>query len=435
MIKKISHFLIVSVLLTSVIEVSAQTNDSLSLNAVLTQVLANFPTIKKNLIEAAAADAHIGMARTAYLPDVSINSSYAHIGPVSSIEFPGLGVFKMFPSDNFSASVDVYETIYDFGRTKHNIDFAIESKKILSLSADQIKQRLSSGVITSFYAMVFLQEAVKIKDEQLKTLNEHLRFIEKKKETGSATQYEVLTTKVRISSIENQKTDLLSSLKVQICQLNSLLGQPEKTTLIVKKELQTIQEFNPSDSLLTFATQTRQELKIAQEKEAISELHYKVVGLQNNPNISFFANGGTKNGYFPDLNKQTPNYAVGIGLKIPLFDAGRKKFNLQLAQTDIDGNKEDIELARRTVVNEVVENEANVQSALQKISQSDLQLQQAQQAYTLAVTSFKSGVITNLELLDNSTSLSETKLQLLKTKIDYSLSVLKLKIALGEKVY
>jgi outer membrane protein len=37
-------------------------------------------------------------------------------------------------------------------------------------------------------------------------------FVEKKAATGSATNYEILTTKVRISAIENQKTDLLNAL-------------------------------------------------------------------------------------------------------------------------------------------------------------------------------------------------------------------------------
>ena len=432
MIKSIKYFFIIGITMLS-INLSAQT-DSLSLNTILTQVLANFPAIKKNMIEQSAADARIGMAKTAYLPDISVNSSFTNIGPAPSIDFGGKS-FKMYPNNMISASADVHETIYDFGRTSNNIDFVTKSKELITLSAEQIKQKLSLSVLNSYYAMVFLQEAVKIKDEQINTLKEHLRFVEKKKETGSATQYEVLTTKVRISTIENQKTDIQSALKIQICQLNSLLGQPEKTTLVVKKELQSLQSFSPSDSLLTIATQSRQELKIAQEKVTLSELHYKVVGMQSNPGLGFFASGGSKNGYFPDLNKQTLNYAVGLGLKIPLFDGGRKKYSLIQAQTEIDGNKEDIELARRTIVNEVVESEANVQSALQKIEQSELQLQQAQQAYVLAETSFKSGVITNVELLDNATSLSETKLMMLKTKIDYSLSVLKLSIALGKRIY
>jgi len=57
------------------------------------------------------------------------------------------------------------------------------------------------------------------------------------------------------------------------------------------------------------------------------------------------------------------------------------------------------------------------------------------QAYSLAETNFQAGGITNLDLLDSSTSVAESKLALLKTKIDYSVSFLKLKIALGEQIY
>ena len=433
--KSIKIKVLIAIMCVGTVTEAQQTADSLSLSGIISQVIANFPTIRKNIIEQAAADARVGAARTGYLPDISINSSFSNIGPVPEIEFPGLGKFQMYPKNSFSASADLHQTIYDFGKTSKNVDYALLNKELVTLSAEQIKQKLSLNVVNIYYAMVFLQEAVKIKDEQINTLEEHLRFVEKKKETGSATQYEVLTTKVRISNIENQKTDILSALKIQICQLNSMLGQPEKTTLVVKKELMAVHDFNPSDSLLGKAIDNRQEMKIAKEKTAVSELHYKVLNTQDYPGLSFFASGGTKNGYIPDLNKQKLNYAVGIGLKIPVFDAGRKKYSLKQAQTEIDGNKEDMELARRTVVNEVVENEANVQSALQKIQQSELQLEQAQQAYNLAETSFKAGVITNLELLDNATSLSETKLTVLKTKIDYSLSLLKFKIALGEKIY
>ena len=45
------------------------------------------------------------------------------------------------------------------------------------------------------------------------------------------------------------------------------------------------------------------------------------------------------------------------------------------------------------------------------------------------------GTITNLDLLDSYTALSESKLGLFKTKIDYTVSLLKLKIATGEQIY
>lgn len=412
----------------------AQT-DSISLDNILSQVIINYPSIRKAQQDMNAADARVRMAQSAYLPDVSLNASYTRLGPSSEMAIPNMGSFELYPVDNYGASVNVNQTIYDFGKTAKTVGLENQNRKLTALSENQIKQNLSLGVVNIYYAIVYLQEAIKIKDEQLKTLHEHLSFVEKKKATGSATQYEVLTTNVRISTTENQRTDLQNALKVQICKLNSLMGQPEKNTLLVKKELQAVLPMVSTDSLLVVAVQNRPEMQLAKQKIAVSEMKYKTVGTQLNPVLSLYASGGIKDGYEPDLYEGIWNYSVGVGLRIPLFDANRTKYSKQQVKVDVLNNKEDMELSRRNIVNEVVEDQANLESSLQKLEQSDWQLKQAQQAYNLAETSYKSGVITNLELLDSSTSLSEADLSMLKSKIDYSLNLFKLKIALGQQVY
>lgn len=434
----------ISVLLTILpfVEVQGQslpiipsTGDSLSLPSVISRVISNYPSVVKAENDIEGANAKIGLAKSAYYPDINVTSSYSRIGPTSSITLPGLGTFSLYPADNYTAVLNYNQTIYDFGKTAKSITFEQQSKELIKLSAEQIKQRLSLSVVGNYYTIVFIQEAIRIKDEELANLNEHLNFVEKKVATGSATQYEILTTKVRISAIENQKTDLLSSLQVQRCQLNLFLGQSEKTAVAVKKELGMPQLVAPVDSLISFAYAHRDELKIARQKSALAEARYKMVSAQTNPAFNLFASGGFKNGYLPDLGKPLGNYVVGIGLKIPIFDAYRTKYNCLQVKTDMLGNDQDAELARRNIVNEVVESHVNAEAALKKVAQSELQLQQAQQAYSLAETSFKSGVITNLDLLDSSTSMSESRLALLKTKIDYTVSLLKLKIVCGERLY
>ncbi len=74
-------------------------------------------------------------------------------------------------------------------------------------------------------------------------------------------------------------------------------------------------------------------------------------------------------------------------------------------------------------------------SSRKKVSQYELQLAQALKAYSLAETSFNSGTITNLDLLDSNTSVSESRLQLLKARMDYAASIYKLKAAMGERLY
>jgi Outer membrane protein len=157
--------------------------------------------------------------------------------------------------------------------------------------------------------------------------------------------------------------------------------------------------------------------------------------LQNKPLLSFEASGGAKNGYIPDLAKFTPNYIVGLGLKVPLFDGMKNKYNLAQAQSGITSISYESELTKRNISNEVYESEALMFAAYKKVNQSELQLKQALKAYSLAEISFKSGIITNLDLLDANTSVSESSLMLLKARIDYAASVYKLKAALGERIY
>lgn len=161
-----------------------------------------------------------------------------------------------------------------------------------------IKQKLAYTATIIYYSVVYLQEAIIINKEQQKTLKEHLDFIEKKHETGSATQYEILSTKVKISTVESGGIDLQTNLNNQITELNALMAQPKNTSFTVKEELNVKLPEMAEDSLLSFAFEHRDEVKIAQEKTALAELKYKNVNVQNNPTLNAQVSGGVKNGYY-----------------------------------------------------------------------------------------------------------------------------------------
>lgn len=409
--------------------------DSLSLKSIIEEVTANHPAVKKALEELNVADAKIGLAEANYLPNVDFSTSYSRIGPVATIHIPDMGSFSFVPHDNYSAAVNVNQTVYDFGRTDKAVQLEKQGKELTRQTVEQVKQRLSQAVIANYYTLVFLQEAIKIKDEQLKTLNEHLSFVQKKQSTGSATQYEILTTEVRISAVENQKTDLETARQIQICQLNQLLGNTQNTDQQVRKDLTVASPDLKEDALIEAAMQNRDEMKLAREKAKLVGLRLSYSGLQNKPVVNAFLTGGVKDGYTPYIYDPKANFVVGFGMKVPIFDGKRSKYNVKQAESAVLSNDQDTEIARRGIVNEVVEAEANLKASVKKVAQSELQLKQAVQAYTLAQAKFDAGVITNLELIEGSTAVSESRLQLLKSKIYYTGSLYKLKSAIGERLY
>ena len=412
-------------------------SDSLLIGNVIKQVIETHPSVKQAQESINSAITRINLAKTGYYPNIDATGSYTRLGPKSGINF-GPEFFQLYPLNNFNAAIGINENIYDFGKTQKNIDYENGNMELAKESVEQVKQKLSMLSTSTFYTLLYLQDAIIIKEEQVKTLNEHLAFIEKKKETGSATQYEILTTKVRISNVESQKTDLETVLQTQNAVMNTLLGNAKTQNLKVKKDLRITnneQLTTNNDSLLNYAFSHRDEIKIAQEKSVIAGLEYKVIKSVNNPALNGFASGGWKNGIFPDMNSMTANFAAGVELSVPIFDAMRTKNKLLLAKSHIQSDDYETEIIRRNITQEVIENEANLNASRQKIDQYSLQLDQAKEALSLAEISFKSGAITNLDILDATTNLSESKLLLLKANIEYVLSTYKLRQAIGQRLY
>ncbi len=414
---------------------SQTSSDSLTLTNIIKKVMENHPAVKSAAENINAANAGIGLAKTAYLPIIDGTASYARLGPVQELTFPGFGTFQLFPADNYNASINAYESVYDFGRTAKNIAMAKEVKNLHQETLEQVKQKLAYSATLVYYSIVYLQKAILINLEQQKTLNEHLQFVQKKQESGTGIQYEILSTQVKISNVESAGIDLHTALSNQLSELNSLMGQDASTAFAVKQQLDASPPAMPADSMLAFAFSHRDELKLAQQKTTMAELKYKIVKLQNNPTLNLQLSGGAKNGYIPDLNMPKANFVASIGLKVPIFDGLRSKYTKLQAKSNITITDYDTELAKRTIANELAQNQENIKASLRKIAHYTLQMSQSEEAYRLAQANFKAGSITNMDILDAATTISESSLLLFKARIEYITNLYKLKLALGERLY
>ena len=217
---KYKYIIAICAIISIGIKVQGQNSaDSLTRDKIIKVIVQNHPSVKEAEEALNAADASIGLAKSGYYPVVDATASYARIGPVQELTFPGFGTFQLYPTDNISANLNYYQTIYDFGKTSKNVALANENKNLNQQTIEQVKQKLAFTATLIYYSVVYLQQAININKEQLKTLQEHLNTIEKKHETGSATQYEILSTKVKISSVESMGIDMQTSLKNQITEL------------------------------------------------------------------------------------------------------------------------------------------------------------------------------------------------------------------------
>lgn len=410
-------------------------SDSLILSDVIKVTLDNYPTIKSAEENLNAADYKIDLAKTGYLPDIDFTANYTFLNPVAKVTIPNMGTFQFTPENNYSASLNYRQSIYDFGKTAKNVSVENVGKELSKQSLNLIKNKVAISVITNFYYVLYFQKAIIIKQQEINTLNEHLDYINKKKETGSAIDYDILSTQVKVSTVESQKLDLEGALRIQTVQLNSFMGRLDGEPCYVKDNYFVMLPQVNADSILSYAFLHREEMQMAKTKTNLAEIKFELIKTQNMPSLNLFASGGYKNGYTPYLNDPKLNFVAGVNFRVPIFDANRTKYNRNIAKSSVITTNLENESLKRNISNEVVECKTNVDVASKKVHQFELQLAQALKAFKMAKIRFQEGTITNLDLLDASNSVSESQLLLMKSKIDYTVSVYKLKVALGDKLY
>jgi outer membrane protein len=421
--------------LTASFSINAQTSsDSLNLKMVINNVIQNNPLLKLSAENINLTALSVEMARSAYLPTIDVNGSYSRMAPIPSFDIPQFGHIQMYPNNSMGLSVDLHQMVYDFGKTGKSITVQGLNKEMSELSTEQLKQNLVLTSAGLFYSLFYLQTAHSIIDEHLNTLKKHLDFVENKQKTGSATQYEILSTQVKVSTTETLLSELETNYNIQLSKLNTLMGQELKDVKMTM-DTSTLEAAEFSDTMSSFALSHRDDLLMLEKKKATAEVNLIQAKIQNYPTISLFGSAGYKNGYISDIEKLQANFIVGASLHVPVFQGNRKTIKMNMAGCVINMNKYEMENSTKVAMNEISESYSQLQLSLKKINQSIVQLNQAQQAYDHAEVNYKEGVITNLDLIYASDMLADSKLQLLKNKIDYNFNLLKYKAAMGERIF
>ena len=430
--KKILMTLILSLcMLVSVYSQNVK-GDSLTLQQAIKLTLTNQPLIKQASEEINAAEAKVKAQNSYYYPRVDGDISYTRIGPIPTIQFGGLG-FTLAPANNYNANVSASQLVYDFGKKNALMDLVKSYKLSTEDKLVLVKHNLSYQTAQVFYILLFLEKSIKVKDEQINTLKQHIEVANKKVQSGSATDFDVLTTEVRVASAENEKIDIENSFNKEKIYLESLLGWP------AGKELKLVGDFKEDStssvntvSLVDDAFQKRPEMKLARDAENSAAVSKQVASLTDRPTVSIIASYGFKNGYEPNLDVLRGNWAAGINASIPIFNGNIKDARVEEAEANLKSSSAKILELERTIRAQVEQAATDLKASRSKVRTSEIQVKHAKDAVSRAEISYRDGVITNLDLIDAETSLAQAELLRLKVSFQNVINMFSLKEAIGE---
>jgi outer membrane protein TolC len=431
---KFRYLLVYILLFTSQGIYSQDKGIPIDLKKAIENTIQKYPLITQLIKQADAIDSRVNQLKSNYLPTVDADFSYARVGPIQAIAF-GPEIFQLYPANNYDAHVEMGYMVYDFGKRDAMIDL-VSSGKITALdNVEMAKTNLAFQAVQAYYSILFLEESLKLKDEQIANLNTHLQNTKDKVKSGSATDFDILTTQVKVSAVQNQKIDIENEIRKQEIQLKSLMGMKPDAEIYVTGDFNYTKINQNVDSLINIALHDRSDLKIARDNEMTAGFQKLNARKNDMPSLHFNFEYGFKNGFIPDIDVLRGNFAAVVSFKYPIYNGSKEEALEQEADANMFSSRshsDEVEITIKAEVSKALSDLSALEVQLENIK---VQIDQASKSVERSELQYKAGTLRNLDLLDAQTSLSEAKLSELQIIFRNIMADYNLQRAIGKKIW
>lgn len=431
---KIKNLIILFLMINGIVIYPQNNGIPIDLNKAVQFTVQRYPLILQLTKQADIVDARVSQLKSNFLPSIDADLSYARLGPVQVFQFGTLSA-QLYPENNYDAHIGLEYTVYDFGKRDAQIDLVSSNRNAALDNVEMAKTNLAYQAIQAYYSILFLKESLKLKDEQLSNLNIHLQNTVAKVKSGSATDFDTLTTNVKISTVLNQKIDIENDTKKQEIQLRTLMGMAPDARIDVTGNFNIPKMNYNTDSLIQIAVKERSDLKIAHDNEITASLQKLNAQKNDMPSFNFNFMYGFKNGFIPNIDVIRGNFAAAVSFRYPIYNGSKTDYLEQEADANLLSTRshdDDVEITIKADVTKALSDLASLNMQLNNI---DVQIEQATKSVARSEIQYRDGTLRNLDLLDAQTNLSEAKLSELQLIFKNILAYYNLERSIGKRLW
>jgi len=415
--------------------------DVITLDKAVDMALKNNPGIRAGESQIKEAEAKYTQAYSTFLPQADVMSKYFYTNnlpgmyPLAGTNVPVLNngtptgdniiMHPMAPYPDLARDVmttdfNVTYPIYAGNRRKNALSSTMELEKAYEQDLNDIKAQTVLNVKTVFYNILFVNELIKVYQESLDQMNEHLALAEKAFTEGVRSEFDVLSFKNKIEEFKSKIIEIEGNRDVAILGLKNLMNIPDSSKITCSGKLSDdtfipgMMDFKNSDSIInnSYRIQYLKSMKQVLDKKA------KIEGAENLPVLFAFGNYHIYHGMdFPPFDANwRQGYAVGVGLKINLFDGNLSKGKVAEIKAGIEKLNDYQEGLSLKLNYDLQKSFKNIESlTAQKVS-AESNLEVARKAYEIAKIAYKNGVITNIELNDAQLNINRSETLILNVE-------------------
>ncbi len=378
----------------------------------------------------------ISEAKSSFYPQLSFQGSYTYLGVLPSfiVSFPPLVENQRITQgfhDNFDFSLSLQQSIFTWGRLRNNYSISRLDLQSEEENYNRDKQSITYEVKSSFYSALLLRELIRVREEALKNIQEHLKTVELRYKAGQASEFDLLRAKVQLANAKPPLLQAKQAYDLALSSFKNILGLSQETQIELEGELL----FSQIDVDLEEATQKalskRPELRSLDIRKKIARKGLALAKAGNKPSLLGIANYSYENPFYGERKWDT-DWNFTISLSFPLFDGFATRSKVNQAKSDLsqlDIGEKDLKEGIKLEVKDAV---TSLNLARETILSQEENVKQAKESLRIARIQYAQGMITSLEEMDTELALTYAQVNYLQALTDYLIAQAKYDKAVGE---
>jgi len=368
--------------------------------------------LKTAVLRMDEAKATYGVQKADRLPTIQGNLNYDRNRTVFSSS-------QAFEAELYKAGVGISDYEVDvFGRVKSLSQAALEQYLAVTENRQAIQATLVSEIATQYVNLLAVHAQLKVTQQTLADRQQSLQRTQRRFEAGLDQILDVKTAQIQVEQVQAQQAQWQRQLATTQNALYLLLGESSQRTPLVIKPLEDLKLAEVTPGLPSSLLTRRADIRAAEHQLKAANANIGAARAAFYPRLQLTTNVGLVNSDFSKLFSDTgSNYwAFSPQLVIPIFNYGRNKANLNLAQTrqriEVANYEKTIQTAFKDVMDvlstrTVISEETAARNRLRELESSRLQLVQRK---------LDQGLVTYLELLDAQRSVLDAQSQVVQIR-------------------
>jgi len=335
------------------------------------------------------------------------------------------------PLGNFTTRFGGTWNLFDSFASWHGINRAKEMKIAASRQLERTDQEVLFRVVQSYYGVLLVTKQLEVAEQSKKTAKSIMDRSQVRFDAGLVVESDLLSSKVRLASREQEVIRARDNLELAQAQLNTAMGVRvdapyQLADSFAERNLTVVSLAELEQRALT----TRADLKRIEAQQSAQELSVAIAKSSFGPRLNAFAGWELDNPTFL-AGGGGNNWLGGIELQIDLFQGGAKRATLSRERANAEKIAALKQAASDALRLEVRQAYFDQDASRQQVAVARIAIAQAQESLRIDQDRYDGGLLTITDLLGVEEAARRTQADYWQALYQFHISYANLELACG----